>query len=503
MRWFLDDTLVYEILQEALRGQTNNAGQSVGQRDIPLEPMYLIWNLASAEDFSPLDKTLPMPGSLLVDYIRVYQKPGSENVDCSPAAFPTAQYIAANPSAFDVPVCGDRNCDTGECVSCHQDCSAAMCNEPAPSAAYADCAVSILHNPTFGSDSPCTSNPFLSGWNFDTKSPAEATLGCLERGGALVSVTNGATDPSAGSLATAAPALRALVDTGWPNYSPIGSTDTNWIGIGSTEQTYAFGFTGISAARTARVALQFGTSVNSGVSFAIKSVTLTCSPPPSSAPAGRPLLYNSNFNIGTHTNTFTTATLQGRHPDALRRGRRRGRSGRCVATSTQITVANGGTEPFHIQMSQGGLYLKAGTKYTLAIRGKTQYSVRSVQFVVDSGSPEFAPLGGLPTYTIQASIHVDVVNDIMDNYLGTWTQTFTPSSDVTGNGRLVLNFGNIGAGQPGDLYTAISVIIYGFKRSAERRRGCALTAPNIYLNVALLFTIAGAGCARSGRLIVE
>ena len=44
--------------------------------------------------------TLNFPAELLVDYVRVYQRKGQQNIGCDPAARPTAQYINDHLSAY-------------------------------------------------------------------------------------------------------------------------------------------------------------------------------------------------------------------------------------------------------------------------------------------------------------------------------------------------------------------------------------------------------------------
>ncbi|KAJ3516407.1 hypothetical protein NLJ89_g1151 [Agrocybe chaxingu] len=66
----------------------------ISSRPIPQEPMYIIANLGISEDFSVIDaENLQIPGIMLVDYIRVYQRQGEINVGCDPKDFPTAKYI--------------------------------------------------------------------------------------------------------------------------------------------------------------------------------------------------------------------------------------------------------------------------------------------------------------------------------------------------------------------------------------------------------------------------
>jgi len=66
----------------------------IDKRYIPQEPMYIITNLGISEDFGDVDHAnLPLPATMLVDYIRVYQHKDSINVGCDPPNFPTAAYI--------------------------------------------------------------------------------------------------------------------------------------------------------------------------------------------------------------------------------------------------------------------------------------------------------------------------------------------------------------------------------------------------------------------------
>jgi beta-glucanase (GH16 family) len=70
------------------------AAYTIGERFIPIEPMYMIWNLGMSQDFGEVDiENLPFPSYMMVDWIRVYQRPGSLNVGCSPPEMPTAQWI--------------------------------------------------------------------------------------------------------------------------------------------------------------------------------------------------------------------------------------------------------------------------------------------------------------------------------------------------------------------------------------------------------------------------
>ncbi|CAA7269992.1 unnamed protein product [Cyclocybe aegerita] len=76
----------------------------ISSRPIPREPMYIIANLGISEDFSVIDTAnLQIPGIMLVDYIRVYQRQGEINIGCDPKDFPTAKYIETYKGAYTNP----------------------------------------------------------------------------------------------------------------------------------------------------------------------------------------------------------------------------------------------------------------------------------------------------------------------------------------------------------------------------------------------------------------
>ncbi|KAF8062056.1 KRE6 [Scenedesmus sp. PABB004] len=102
VRWYLDGRLLFEVTKEALRAQANDAGQAVAARLIPVEAMSLVINLAMADSsWSRVSDALlasleAAPAVMSVDYVRVWQRPGSVNVGCDPPGFPTAQEIACH-----------------------------------------------------------------------------------------------------------------------------------------------------------------------------------------------------------------------------------------------------------------------------------------------------------------------------------------------------------------------------------------------------------------------
>lgn len=74
----------------------------IGQRLIPEEPMYIIFNLGLSPSFQGQDfMHLTFPVSMYVDYVRVYQREGIKNgIGCSPPGYPTESYINAHLNAY-------------------------------------------------------------------------------------------------------------------------------------------------------------------------------------------------------------------------------------------------------------------------------------------------------------------------------------------------------------------------------------------------------------------
>ncbi|KAK9814320.1 hypothetical protein WJX72_004030 [[Myrmecia] bisecta] len=100
LRWYIDGVFTFELNKEALAARENALGQKVGQRQIPEEPMYLLFNLAMSDLWVVQDPKLDIPATLEVDYVRVYQDPANLRLGCSPPDFPTAQYIACNQKQY-------------------------------------------------------------------------------------------------------------------------------------------------------------------------------------------------------------------------------------------------------------------------------------------------------------------------------------------------------------------------------------------------------------------
>jgi len=65
---------------------------------------YIIVNLGMSENFGFVDlEHLPFPVHMKVDYIRVYQPRGAENIGCEPPDFPTQAYINQYIDAYTNP----------------------------------------------------------------------------------------------------------------------------------------------------------------------------------------------------------------------------------------------------------------------------------------------------------------------------------------------------------------------------------------------------------------
>ncbi|KAB5596414.1 Beta-glucan synthesis-associated protein SKN1 [Ceratobasidium theobromae] len=89
--WSVDDKAMWTVTSSAVGPDSVS---QVSDRIISEEPMYIILNLGLSPSFQGIDfKNLKFPATMLVDYVRVYQRAGYENVGCDPADYPTADYI--------------------------------------------------------------------------------------------------------------------------------------------------------------------------------------------------------------------------------------------------------------------------------------------------------------------------------------------------------------------------------------------------------------------------
>ncbi|SPO25035.1 probable KRE6 - glucan synthase subunit [Ustilago trichophora] len=96
--WTVDGQPMWRLNSKALGP---DAGTQIGQRPIPYEPMYILLNLGISASFTTVDwRHLTWPASMLVDYVRVWQVEGEENVGCDPENAPTAAYIEKHKEAY-------------------------------------------------------------------------------------------------------------------------------------------------------------------------------------------------------------------------------------------------------------------------------------------------------------------------------------------------------------------------------------------------------------------
>ncbi|KIM32094.1 glycoside hydrolase family 16 protein [Serendipita vermifera MAFF 305830] len=75
----------------------------ISERVIPQEPMYIIMNLGMSPKFSDIDPVMPLPATMSVDYVRVYQYPDQINYGCDPVDYPTTSYINRYIEAYTNP----------------------------------------------------------------------------------------------------------------------------------------------------------------------------------------------------------------------------------------------------------------------------------------------------------------------------------------------------------------------------------------------------------------
>lgn len=96
--WTRDGNPMWKLNAAALGP---DAGTQISQRPIPYEPMYILLNLGISSGFTTVDwRHLTWPATMLVDYVRVWQVEGEENVGCDPETAPTAAYIEKHQEAY-------------------------------------------------------------------------------------------------------------------------------------------------------------------------------------------------------------------------------------------------------------------------------------------------------------------------------------------------------------------------------------------------------------------
>jgi beta-glucanase (GH16 family) len=99
IQWFVGDDEMMKFDGRAI-GPNGN----VGQRLISEEPMSMVINLGISENWVNIDwAALKFPTIMRIDYVRWYQKEGSEMVTCDPPGYETTEYIKNHPAAYNNP----------------------------------------------------------------------------------------------------------------------------------------------------------------------------------------------------------------------------------------------------------------------------------------------------------------------------------------------------------------------------------------------------------------
>ncbi|GAA6037271.1 hypothetical protein JCM8097_008655 [Rhodosporidiobolus ruineniae] len=99
--WAINGSQTWQLNADAFGP---NDQTEIGQRLIAEEPMYIIFNLAISTKFQePQWGKLEFPGTLRIDYVRVYQKKGQKNVGCDTKDFPTSKYINSHMDLYTNP----------------------------------------------------------------------------------------------------------------------------------------------------------------------------------------------------------------------------------------------------------------------------------------------------------------------------------------------------------------------------------------------------------------
>ncbi len=101
--WYIDGKVTWKVTGAAIPARPD---QNMGRRIIPVEPLSIIMNLGISDGFQrvhwdELLETWGVSSMMKIDYVRVYQKHGTDpKVSCDPPDHPTAKYIADHPILF-------------------------------------------------------------------------------------------------------------------------------------------------------------------------------------------------------------------------------------------------------------------------------------------------------------------------------------------------------------------------------------------------------------------
>jgi beta-glucanase (GH16 family) len=99
IQWYVGEDEMMKFDARAI-GPNGN----VGQRLISEEPMSMVINLGISENWVNIDlASLRFPTIMRIDYVRLYQKEGSELITCDPPGYETTEYIKDHPAAYNNP----------------------------------------------------------------------------------------------------------------------------------------------------------------------------------------------------------------------------------------------------------------------------------------------------------------------------------------------------------------------------------------------------------------
>lgn len=99
--WVNDAKKTWTLYATALGPDT---ATEIGQRLIPVEPMYIITNLGFSENFGTIEyEKITFPAVMSIDWIRVYQPADERRIGCDPDDHPTAAYIEAYKELYTNP----------------------------------------------------------------------------------------------------------------------------------------------------------------------------------------------------------------------------------------------------------------------------------------------------------------------------------------------------------------------------------------------------------------
>ncbi|OBZ77829.1 Beta-glucan synthesis-associated protein KRE6 [Grifola frondosa] len=88
----------------AMAADQDTGGSMVSQRLVPEEPMSIVLNSGISPNWQTIDlSTMVFPAIMQIDYVRVYQRVGQQNIGCDPPGYPTLNYINSHQEAYTNP----------------------------------------------------------------------------------------------------------------------------------------------------------------------------------------------------------------------------------------------------------------------------------------------------------------------------------------------------------------------------------------------------------------